>query len=86
MPSTIFEARIPACVDGAELSGLLACPEFLGLWEQDGALTIYWQGSEKRLLQKMQGFLPNLMPPFRLRRFSFNSSLLKIGMPNGRPQ
>jgi ribosomal protein L11 methyltransferase len=60
MPSTIFEAQIPACVDGAELSGLLACPEFLGLWEQDGALTIYWQGSEKRLLQKVQGALTQL--------------------------
>ena len=29
---------------GWELSGLLAGPEFLGLWEEDGALTIYWQG------------------------------------------
>ena len=60
MPSSIFEIKIPACVDGAELSGLLACPEFLGLWEQDRTLRIYWQGNEERLLQNVQGALAQL--------------------------
>ncbi len=57
---SIFQIQIPACVDGAELSGLLAGHEFLGLWEQDGALTIYWQGSEVSLLQGLQGALGQL--------------------------
>jgi len=53
----MLEIKVPACVDGAELSGLLACPEFLGLWEQDGALTIYWQGDEPSMRQCLQGAL-----------------------------
>ena len=48
---SVLEVKIPACVDGAELSGLLACPEFLGLWEQGGVLTIYWQGAEPSMRQ-----------------------------------
>ncbi len=52
--------KIPACVDGAELSGCLACQEFLGLWEQDGVLTIYWQGSEVILRQALQEALAQL--------------------------
>ena len=60
MSPSIFQIQIPACVDGAELSGLLAGHEFLGLWEQDGALTIYWQGSEVSLLQGLQGALGQL--------------------------
>ncbi len=60
MPSSIFEIQIPACVDGAELSGLLACPMFLGLWEQDGILTIYWQGNQDGLLQEVQEALVQL--------------------------
>ena len=49
LPSTL-QIEIPASVDGAELSGLLACPAFLGLWEKDGTLRIYWQGSEGHIL------------------------------------
>jgi len=60
MASFIFEIRIPACVDGGELSGLLSCQEFLGLWEQDGALRIYWQGSEERILQELHEALAQL--------------------------
>ena len=60
MPSSIFEIQIPACVDGAELSGLLACPMFLGLWEQEGILTIYWQGNQDGLLQEVQEALVQL--------------------------
>jgi len=57
---SMLEVKIPACVDGAELSGLLACPEFLGLWEQDGALTIYWQGSELPMRQCLHEALAKL--------------------------
>jgi len=53
MSPSIIQIQIPASVDGAELSGLLAGPEFLGLWEQDGGLTIYWQGSEGSILQEL---------------------------------
>ena len=45
LSSSIFQVTIPACVDGGELSGLLACPEFLGLWEENESLIMYWQGS-----------------------------------------
>ena len=60
MPLSIFQIKIPACVDGEELSGLLACQEFLGLWEEDGALTIYWQGSEGSVLQELHAALAKL--------------------------
>jgi ribosomal protein L11 methyltransferase len=60
MPPSIYQIQIPACVDGAELSGLLACPEFLGLWEQDGVLKIYWQGTEGNPLQELQEALGEL--------------------------
>ena len=60
MPATVFQIRIPACVDGAELSGLLACSEFLGLWEQHEALIVYWQGSEAGLLHEVQKALAEL--------------------------
>ena len=60
MLSSTLQIQIPACVDGAELSGLLACPAFLGIWEQDGVLTIYWQGSEGSLLQELHEALAQL--------------------------
>ena len=60
MLPAMLEVKIPACVDGAELSGLLACPEFLGLWEPDGALTIYWQGSEATMRQGLHEALAQL--------------------------
>ena len=60
MPRSIFQIKIPACVDGAELSGLLACREFLGLWEEDAVLTIYWQGREGSILQELHAALAKL--------------------------
>ncbi len=54
MTSTVYQVQIPACVDGAELSGLLSCPDFLGVWEEGGVLTSYWQGSEEFILQKIR--------------------------------
>lgn len=63
MFSLMLEVKIPACVDGAELSGHLACPEFLGLWEHDGVLTIYWQGTEASLRQCLHGALASFTAP-----------------------
>ncbi len=63
MPSTIVQLQIPACVDGAELSGHLACSEFLGLWEHDGVLTIYWQGTEMSLRQCLSEALASFTTP-----------------------
>jgi len=57
---SILAVKIPACVDGPELSGLMACQEFLGLWEQDVALTIYWQGSEPPMRQCLHEALAQL--------------------------
>ena len=54
MTSTVYQVQIPACVDSAELSGLLSCPDFLGVWEEGGVLTSYWQGSEEFILQKIR--------------------------------
>ncbi len=60
MPSTVYQIQIPACVDGAELSGLLSSHDFLGVWEEAGALTMYWQGSKETILQKVQEALAQL--------------------------
>lgn len=60
MPLPTLAITIPACVDGPELSGCLACQDFLGLWEEDGALTIYWQGSEATMRQCLQEALAQL--------------------------
>lgn len=60
MSSTVFQIQIPASVDGAELSGFLSCPEFLGVWEQDDVLNIYWQGSEAVILQEFHEALAQL--------------------------
>ena len=60
IPSTVLQLAIPTCVDGTELSGLLACSEFLGLWERDEEIVIYWQGSEEVMLQEVQKALLQL--------------------------
>lgn len=60
MPSTVYQVQIPASVDGTELSGLLSCPDFLGVWEEDGVLTVYWQGSKQSILQKIREALAQL--------------------------
>lgn len=60
MSSTVFQIQIPASVDGAELSGVLSCSEFLGIWEQDDVLNIYWQGSDVFILQKVHKALAQL--------------------------
>jgi ribosomal protein L11 methyltransferase len=60
MSQPIFQVTIPTSVDGAELSGLLNSPEFLGLWEEGGALTIYWQGSEGSIRRELKEALSKL--------------------------
>lgn len=60
MSQPIFQIKIPACVDGAELSGLLNSPEFLGLWDEGGALMIYWQGSEGNIRRALKEALSKL--------------------------
>ena len=54
MNPTIFSMQIPACADAAEIAGVLACPEFLGAWEQDDTLVMYWQGKEEDIVPQMQ--------------------------------
>ena len=54
---TIFQIQIPACTDSAELSGFLSDQEFLGLWEEAGTFTIYWQGHPDYFLQQLQDAL-----------------------------
>jgi ribosomal protein L11 methyltransferase len=60
MSQPIFQIKIPVCVDGAELSGLLNSHEFLGLWEEGGALMIYWQGSEGSIRRALKEALSRL--------------------------
>lgn len=51
MQTPVFEMFLPACVNAAELAGVLACPEFLGAWEAEGSVVLYWtsQGREIQL-------------------------------------
>jgi ribosomal protein L11 methyltransferase len=54
MNPTIFSMQIPACADAAEIAVVLDCPEFLGAWEQDDTLVMYWQGKEEDIVPQMQ--------------------------------
>lgn len=51
MQTPVFEMCLPACVNAAELAGMLSGPEFLGAWEAEGAVVLYWtsQGREIQL-------------------------------------
>lgn len=40
-----FEVKIPQCVNASELAGVCGGPDFLGVWEQDGLISLFWQGS-----------------------------------------
>ena len=59
MPS-VFALFIPACLDAAELSGILACPEFLGAWEADGSVILYWNAEGAEFLQMVQSAVRSL--------------------------
>jgi ribosomal protein L11 methyltransferase len=54
MNASFFEIAIPACVDAAELAGGLACPEFLGAWEEDGLMVLYWNEKSAAILQQVR--------------------------------
>ena len=54
MKPVIFEICIPACVDAAELAGILACPEFLGAWEEDGWVALYWNKQGAEILRQVR--------------------------------
>ncbi len=58
--SSIVQIKIPACVDGGELAGLLACPEFFGLWEEAGTLTTYWRENASGRLSSIHSALAQL--------------------------
>ena len=54
MNASVYEMTIPACVDAAELAGVLACPEFLGAWEEDGSVVLYWNEKGEEMLQRVR--------------------------------
>ncbi len=54
MNAPVFEMCIPVCVDAAELAGVLACPEFLGAWESDGFVMLYWNEQGAGILQQVR--------------------------------
>lgn len=54
MNASVYEMTIPACVDAAELAGVLACPEFLGAWEEDGSVVLYWNEKGQEMLQRVR--------------------------------
>ena len=54
MNAPVFEMCVPACVDAAELAGVLACPEFLGAWESDGSVMLYWNEQGAGILQRVR--------------------------------
>lgn len=54
MNTTSFEMSIPACVDAAELAGLLACPAFLGAWEEHGSVVLYWNEHGPDILRQVR--------------------------------
>jgi ribosomal protein L11 methyltransferase len=54
MNAIVFEMTIPVSVDAAELAGILACPEFLGAWEADGSVVLYWNAQGAKILQQVR--------------------------------
>jgi ribosomal protein L11 methyltransferase len=60
MNAAVFELSLPACVDVAELAGMLACPSFLGAWEADGSVVLYWSEETIEILQQVRSALTML--------------------------
>ncbi|HNP29447.1 MAG TPA: 50S ribosomal protein L11 methyltransferase [Nitrospirales bacterium] len=54
MNATVFEMTIPVSVDAAELAGILACQEFLGAWDADQAVVLYWSENGAEILQQVR--------------------------------
>ncbi|MDR4493186.1 MAG: 50S ribosomal protein L11 methyltransferase [Nitrospirales bacterium] len=49
-----FEVKIPQCVDASELAGMCDGPDFLGVWEQDGLMSLFWQGTGEAALNHVK--------------------------------
>lgn len=60
MKNALFEVKIPGCVEASELAGVLEEPDFLGAWEQDGLISLYWQGPKDLILNKVNVGLQQL--------------------------
>ena len=54
MDATVFEMTIPVSVDSAELAGMLDCQEFLGAWEAEGSIVLYWRTNGAAILQQVR--------------------------------
>ena len=54
MDATVFEMTIPVSVDAAELAGILDCQEFLGAWEAEGSVVLYWRNNGAEILQQVR--------------------------------
>lgn len=50
MKNSHYEVKIPPCVDASELAGVCDGPDFLGVWEQDGLISLFWQGTGEAAL------------------------------------
>jgi ribosomal protein L11 methyltransferase len=57
MDSTVFEMTIPISVDATELAGILDCQEFLGAWETEGSIVLYWSKNGSSHLQQVRSAL-----------------------------
>jgi ribosomal protein L11 methyltransferase len=73
MNASVFELSIPACVDAAELAGVLACPEFLGGWEEDGSVALYWSENRPEILQQIRSAVSALGVDLPEGSFQFRS-------------
>lgn len=60
MNAPVFQITISACVDANELAGVLACPEFLGAWEEDELVVLYWQENGAEILQRVRSAVSGL--------------------------
>ncbi|GJL69264.1 MAG: hypothetical protein NPIRA06_18990 [Nitrospirales bacterium] len=65
MDATVFEMTIPVSVDVTELAGILDCQEFLGAWEAEGSVVLYWSKNGAAILQQVRSAISALgvVPP-----------------------
>ncbi|MDT3776649.1 50S ribosomal protein L11 methyltransferase [Nitrospira sp. MA-1] len=65
MDATVFEMTIPVSVDATELAGILDCQEFLGAWEAEGSVVLYWSKNGTAILQQVRSAISALgvVPP-----------------------
>ncbi|HNP61064.1 MAG TPA: 50S ribosomal protein L11 methyltransferase [Nitrospirales bacterium] len=66
MDATVFEMTVPVSVDASELAGILDCQEFLGAWEAEGSVVLYWSKNGAAILQQVRSAISALgvvVPP-----------------------